>query len=53
MIEKEALQMKRLIRIACVVAVLSLMTTTVVWVQEDAKEPATPRIIAVKFHADW
>jgi hypothetical protein len=52
--------MKHLIQFRWILVALSIMATTILIVttiglsgEESAKEPAAPKIIAVKFHADW
>ena len=52
--------MKYPVQLRWILIVLSIMVTTTLIVttislsgEHSAKEPATPQIIAVKFHADW
>ena len=51
--------MRRFIRLPWIVLALStmiaitLMITTIGFSGEETKAPASPKIIALKFHADW
>ena len=42
-----------LVALAIMVATTLIVTTISLSGEESANEPAAPRIIAVKFHADW
>lgn len=42
-----------LVAFSIMVATTLIVTTIGLSVEESAKEPAAPQIIAVKFHADW
>lgn len=41
------------VALSIMVAIPLIVTTIGLSVEESAKAPAAPQIIAVKFHADW